>query len=85
MSVSDDIGFFLLPCFQTLLNQQWLYAASVVPAYIILLISLALAFRMAGGSVARVKSCLSCSSLSRTGEESNNPAVVAAPVPPASH
>ena len=39
--------------FQTLLNAQGLYAATVLPAYAILAISLALAFVSAGGSAQR--------------------------------
>ena len=39
--------------FQTLLNAQGLYAATVLPAYAILAVSLALAFVSAGGSAQR--------------------------------
>ncbi len=54
--------------FQTLLNQQYMYAASLVPAYIILLFSFVLAFRLAGGSWIRLKGCLTCSSPLSSGQ-----------------
>ena len=44
--------------FITLLNRQWLYAATIIPAYITLLISAALAFHVAGGKVQGLKNCL---------------------------
>ena len=45
---------------QTLLNQQMLYVATVIPAYIVMLTSAALAFVMAGGSFRKLKHCLTC-------------------------
>lgn len=51
---------------QTLLNQRWLYAASLVPAYLVLVVSFVMAFSMAGGSFLRLKDCLLFKQLSHT-------------------
>jgi hypothetical protein len=48
---------FHLSIFQTLLNAQGLYAASVLPAYLILSASVALAFVCAGGNVKKLDAC----------------------------
>ncbi len=52
-----DPAYYNDPTFQTLLNAQGLYAATVLPAYIILAASVALAYLTAGGSLIRLKSC----------------------------
>ena len=51
------IGCF---CFQTLLNAQGMYFATVTVAYLVLLVSAAIAFHMAGGSALRLKQALFC-------------------------
>merc|ERR1711934_306204 len=48
---------YLFSCL-TLLNAQGLYAATVLPAYAILAMSVALSFFSAGGSIPRLVSCL---------------------------
>jgi hypothetical protein len=52
--------FVFTPLLQTLLNQLGYPAASLVPAYAVLLVSAAIAFHMAGGSLSRLKSCILC-------------------------
>ena len=49
--------------FQTLLNQQGLYVATVLPAYVILLLSAGIAFNCAGGSFTKLKDAVLCKRL----------------------
>ena len=55
------IEFQELLFFQTLLNEQKQYWASAVPMYIVLFMSALLAFRVSGGQLGKVLSCLKCS------------------------
>ena len=47
--------------FQTLLNQQHYYWASLVPTYVVLVVTTILAFRAAGGQFSKILACLKCS------------------------
>ena len=69
--------FICLILFQTLLNEQKKYWASAVPMYIVLFVSALLAFRVSGGQLGKVISCLKCSKPSpnvevQAPEEQNN-------------
>ena len=56
------VSFFL----QTLLNEQQLYWASIIPMYIVLVVTTFLAFKVAGGQFSKVVSCLKCSKFPQT-------------------
>jgi len=50
----------------TLLNEQQLYWASIIPMYIVLVVTTFLAFKVAGGQFSKVVSCLKCSKFPQT-------------------
>lgn len=52
------VGSHMFVSCMTLLNYYELYAGTLVPAYIILILTALLTFKIAGGSVASVRACL---------------------------
>jgi len=49
----------------TLVNENQMYWASVIPMYIVLVASTLLAFRVAGGKLSKIMACLKCSNFTR--------------------